>query len=78
MLLPDPKGLKHALHVASVDTFLSDDVSLGSKPEHIRFLDGAKLMAVTQVHPAGRITFVHVDTGEAKTVTGYELNSLVK
>jgi hypothetical protein len=33
---------------------------------------------VTQTHPTGRITFIGSKTGEAKTVTGYELNALVK
>jgi len=78
MLLPDPKAVNHGVHVASVDTFLSETLHLGSRPEFIRFLEGAKMMAVTQAHPAGRITFVQVESGDAKTVTGYELNSRVK
>jgi hypothetical protein len=36
------------------------------------------MVAVAQDHPSGRTTFVPVAGGEPKTVTGYELNGLVK
>lgn len=59
-------------------TFLTSDHPLGSSPEHVRFLKKASTMAVTQTHPSGRITFFGTNGGAAKTVTGYELNGLVK
>ncbi len=77
-LLPDPKGVAHALQAAALDTFLTTDHALGSKPEHGRYLPKASVLAVTQSHPSGRVTFVHTATGLAKTVTGYELNGKVK
>ncbi len=77
-LLPDPAGIAHTVQVAALDTFLTTDHSLGSKPEHGRYLPKASVMAVTQSHPSGRVTFVHTATGLAKTVTGYELNGKVK
>ncbi|MBM4342542.1 MAG: hypothetical protein FJ100_04100 [Deltaproteobacteria bacterium] len=77
-LLPDSAGLAHALQGAAMDTFLTADHPLGSKPEHARYLPMAGVVAVTQSHPSGRVTFVNAVTGLAKTVTGYELNGKVK
>ncbi len=78
LLLPDPKGVDHAVQEARLTTLLTYDHALGSEPEHARWLQSAGAMAVTQTHPSGRITFITTDTGAAKTVTGYELNGLVK
>lgn len=77
-LLPDPAGIAHTVQAAALDTFLTTEHSLGSRPEHGRYLPKASVMAVTQSHPSGRVTFVHTATGLAKTVTGYELNGKVK
>ena len=78
ILLPDPKGVQHAVQHAQVATFQTSTTPLGSRPEHVRFLPQAGAVAVTQDHPSGRITFIDVVTGEAKTVTGFELNGMVK
>ena len=78
ILLPDPAGLQHSVQEAEIKTFTTLSTNLGSKPEHVRFLPQAGAVAVTQDHPSGRITFVNVLTGEAKTVTGFELNGMVK
>lgn len=77
-LLRDPGGVGHAVQEADLQTFQTKDHPLGSPPEHVRFLAKAKQVAVTQTHPSGRITFVHTQTGLAKTVTGFELNGGVK
>ncbi|MBM4342543.1 MAG: hypothetical protein FJ100_04105 [Deltaproteobacteria bacterium] len=77
-LLPDPKGVAHTVQAAALASFLTAEHALGSKPEHARFLPKAGVMAVTQLHPSGRVTFLDAKTGVAKTVTGYELNSKVK
>jgi DNA-binding beta-propeller fold protein YncE len=73
-LLKDPKGLSHVVQEADLTSFQYTDHELGSAPEHVRFLSKAMQMAITQTHPSGRITFVHTQTGLAKTVTGFELN----
>lgn len=78
LLLPDPKGVEHTVEMVALDTFLRTPIPLGSKPLFAATLPTAKVVAVTQEHPSGRISFVDVDTGKAKTVTGYELNGLVK
>ena len=78
LLLPDPAGVGHAAQAVDLASFLTQDFALGSPPEHVRNLPKAGVMAVTQTHPSGRITFIGAASGEAKTVTGYELNALVK
>jgi DNA-binding beta-propeller fold protein YncE len=78
LLLPDPAGLTHLVQAVDLASFLTQDFGLGSPPEHVRDLPLAGVVAVTQTHPTGRITFIGSKTGEAKTVTGYELNALVK
>ncbi|MCO4763733.1 MAG: hypothetical protein KC502_19630 [Myxococcales bacterium] len=78
LLLPDPQGLSHEVQEAALSNLLTTSHPLGSKPQHARYLHGAGVLAVTQQHPSGRITFIDTDKGTAKTVTGYELNGLVK
>lgn len=78
LLLPDPAGVSHLVQEADLASFQTADTALGSAPQHARYLQKAGLLAVTQDHPSGRITFVDAETGAAKTVTGYELNGKVK
>lgn len=78
LLLPDPSQVSHVVQEAHLITFKTRDFPLGSSPQYVRVLKNAGLAAVTQDHPSGRITFVDLVTGETKTVTGYELNGLVK
>ena len=78
LLLPDQPGGLQQVQQADFATFLTQEVTLGSKPTHVTLLDKAAMVAVAQDHPSGRITFVPFAGGEPKTVTGYELNGLVK
>ncbi|MSQ84497.1 MAG: hypothetical protein EXR77_16725 [Myxococcales bacterium] len=78
LLLPDPKNISHVVQEVAMATFLTANHALGSAPQHARFLTKAAVLAVTQAHPSGRITFLDAKTGTAKTVTGYELNGKVK
>lgn len=77
LLLRDPAAVSHAVQEADLASFMTRDHPLGSAPEHVRVLAGAGAAAVTQYHPSGRITFIDVKTGEARTVTGFELNGLL-
>lgn len=78
ILLPDPKNVSHKVQAAGLDTLLVTDHALGSRPLFVRPLDAAGVVAVSQQHPSGRMTFLDAKTGQAKTVTGYELNGLIK
>ncbi len=74
LLLPDPANLDHGVLRANLKQFQTEIIALGSPPEYARVLESAQVVAVTQTHPSGRVTFLPVGAGAAKTVTGYELN----
>ena len=74
LLLPDPANLAHGVLRANLTQFQTEIIALGSAPEFARVLQQAQVVAVTQTHPSGRVTFLPVDGGPAKTVTGYELS----
>ena len=60
-------------------TFRVEPYQLGSPPEHIGLLpsEDRPRVYVSQKHPVGRMTFIDIQTGQANTVTGYELNSQI-
>jgi hypothetical protein len=51
--------------------------SLASPPIAAGVVAGAGRGYVAQKHPEGRITFITLDSGEARTLTGFELGSRV-
>ncbi|MCG8553694.1 MAG: hypothetical protein MJD61_00175 [Proteobacteria bacterium] len=51
---------------------------LGSPPLSVGAVPGTEHAFVGQEHPEGRVTFVHWNSGEAQTVTGFELNSRIR
>lgn len=51
--------------------------ALASPPLAAGILGGANRGYVAQQHPEGRITFLTLDSGEARTLTGYELGARV-
>jgi hypothetical protein len=61
-------------------TLVADTLDLASAPEYAGALTSqetelADRIWVTQVHPAGRISFVDLEERSVRTATGYELNS---
>lgn len=64
----------------SMESFRVDSYHLGSPPEHIGLLpsDTLQRIYVSQQHPVGRMTFIDIETGDSRTVTGYELNSQIQ
>ncbi|HVZ74391.1 MAG TPA: hypothetical protein VHJ20_18550 [Polyangia bacterium] len=50
---------------------------LSSPPIATGVVGGAKRGYVAQQHPDGRITFISLDSGDARTLTGYELGARV-
>jgi hypothetical protein len=58
-------------------SFIVDDFPLGSPPLSIAALADSKRMFVSQVHPEGRISFIHWETGAVESVTGFELNGRI-
>jgi hypothetical protein len=54
-----------------------DRYELGSPPIAVGVLAASKRAFVAQKHPEGRVTFVDVETGLARTLTGFELGARV-
>jgi hypothetical protein len=59
-------------------SFLIDEITLGSPPISLGSVPQSERVFVNQQHPDGRITFIDWQTGEARTVTGFELNSRIQ
>lgn len=66
-----------ATHVARFPELFVDRIELTSEPLASGVLPDVGLAFVAQAHPEGRLTFVDLDTAEARTVTGFELASEV-
>ncbi len=54
-----------------------DRYDLASPPIAVGAVVGAKRAYVAQKHPEGRLTFIDLDTGLARTLTGFELGARV-
>ena len=67
----------YALTVASMPSLAIQTIPLASLPIAAGIVEGAGRGFVAQKHPDGRITFVDLKTGEARTLTGFELASQV-
>lgn len=77
LLLADPANVNHGVLRVNLAGFQTEILPLGSAPEYARVLEDAQVVAVTQTHPSGRVTFLPIGQGVAKTVTGFELNAKV-
>jgi YVTN family beta-propeller protein len=76
LLRDDAASIRIAQRIELV-SFIVDDFSLGSPPLSIAALSDSKRMFVSQVHPEGRISFIHWETGAVESVTGFELNGRI-
>ena len=54
-----------------------DQYTLASPPIAVGVVAGANRAYVAQSNPEGRITFIDLATGQARTLTGFELGSRV-
>ena len=54
-----------------------DRYALASPPIAVGVVAGAKRAFVAQQHPEGRLTFIDLESGIARTLTGFELSSRV-
>ncbi|MFO0658684.1 MAG: hypothetical protein U0165_02460 [Polyangiaceae bacterium] len=68
---------KYKLHVASMPSLAVDSIELASPPIAVGIVAGAKRGFVAQRYADGRITFVDLVSGEARTLTGFELAAQV-
>ncbi len=70
----------HVAYLVGMPSLLVDPIALGSAP--LRGGSGivpeANRAFVAQQHPEGRITFIDLDSGAHRTLTGFELSSRVR
>jgi hypothetical protein len=70
----------HVAYLVGMPSLLVDPIALGSAP--LRGGSGivpeANRAFVAQQHPEGRITFIELDSGAHRTLTGFELSSRVR
>jgi hypothetical protein len=68
----------YRLHIASMPSLQVASYGLASQPIAAGIVAGASKGFVAQKHPDGRITFVDFKSGDARTITGFELASEVE
>jgi DNA-binding beta-propeller fold protein YncE len=73
----DAEDAVAALQTLELDTGVVRSMRLSSPPDTVGVLPGADLAFVSQRHPLGRVTFVAIDGGTVRTITGFDLNSRI-
>jgi hypothetical protein len=64
-------------YLARMPQLRVDRYPLASPPIAVGIVAGAKRAFIAQEHPEGRLTFIDLETGVARTLTGFELSSRV-
>lgn len=77
LLRDDARDLRVAQQI-DLQSFLVKDFVLGSPPLAIATLVGSNRVFVSQMHPAGRLSFIDWVSGEVQSVTGFELNGGIR
>jgi hypothetical protein len=73
----DDQANVFGVYLARMPQLMVERFSLASPPTAVGIVAAANRAYVAQLHPEGRITFVDLDTGVARTLTGFELSSRV-
>ena len=76
-ILFNARGVREVQKVET-KSFLVEPIPLGSPPISLGAVPVSERVFVNQEHPDGRITFIDWKTSEARTVTGFELNSRIQ
>lgn len=64
-------------YLARMPQLMVERYPLASPPIAVGAVYGAKRVFVAQQHPEGRLTFIDLESGVARTLTGFELSSRV-
>jgi DNA-binding beta-propeller fold protein YncE len=80
LLLNDKAKDVRQVEIIDLTSFRTQSLRIGSPPDHIGLIpnDGNPKVYISQEHPVGRMTFIEEQSGVIKTVTGFELNSLIE
>ncbi len=73
----DDRANVFGVYLARMPQLMVERYPLASPPIAVGVVEGAKRAFVAQQHPDGRLTFIDLDTGVARTLTGFELSSRV-
>jgi hypothetical protein len=73
----DLEKSKYGMYLVHLENLEENFVSLPSPPLSTGVVPEAGRAFVAQAHPEGRITFVDLETGAARTLTGFELAAKV-
>jgi hypothetical protein len=73
----DDKLAKHGVYITRMPSLQVDFIPLASPPLAVGILGKAGKGYVAQQHPEGRITFIDLADGSARTLTGFELGAKV-
>lgn len=73
----DDLGLSHAAYLASFPSLSVDPIALPSRPLAAGIVPDAGKGFIAEAHTEGRITFVELEDGSARTLTGFELGAKV-
>jgi hypothetical protein len=72
----DAKGI-YGAYLSRMPQLMVERYPLASPPIAVGVVAGANRAFIAQQHPEGRLTFIDLDTGVARTLTGFELSSRV-
>lgn len=80
VLLNDPLAGVRQVEIIDLASFRTQTLRLGSPPMHVGTIpnEGSPRIYISQDHSLGRMTFINEVDLEVKTVTGFELNSLIE
>jgi len=67
----------YGAYLARMPQLMVERYPLASPPIAVGAVPGARRVFVAQQHPEGRLTFIDLETGVARTLTGFELSSRV-
>jgi hypothetical protein len=73
----DDRNGSYAVFLGAFPSLEVTRLPLASPPISVGVVAGASRGFVAQKHPEGRITFVGLDSGDARTLTGFELGARV-
>ncbi|MFO0664163.1 MAG: hypothetical protein U0174_09430 [Polyangiaceae bacterium] len=67
----------NAAHLLRFPSLMAERYPLASTPTAAGIVSTARRAYIAQEHPEGRMTFINLDDGQARTLTGFELASKV-
>ncbi|MBX3230013.1 MAG: hypothetical protein KIT84_25735 [Labilithrix sp.] len=67
----------YGAHLVRMPQLMAERYPLASPPIAVGAVPGARRAFIAQQHPEGRLTFIDLETGVARTLTGFELSSRV-